>query len=209
MGKRLNAPAWLAMMVTGCTNVLCEDVTAPGEGCMQQASERRQRYREILKDFKNGDGDLLDALHAVQHEFGWVSREGVDAVARQLRMNAAAVFGAVSFYAEFRTTPPAALTIQWCSGPACRLKGGDNIRRAIETVLDTGMESTTPDGRLGLHVQQCDGSCASAPLVWLRREAEHGHGPYGPLEAERGEVVGPLSVASAVHLARKLQGGES
>jgi NADH:ubiquinone oxidoreductase subunit E len=172
---------------------------------MQQAVERRQRYPEILKDFKAGDGDLLAALHAVQREFGWVPRDGVDAVARQLRMHAAAVFGAVSFYAEFRTTPPAALTIEWCSGPACRLRGGDNIRRAIESVLDTGMESTTPDGRLGLHVQQCDGSCESAPLVWLRRENERGHGPFEPLEDDRGEVVGPLSVADAVTLARRLK----
>lgn len=175
---------------------------------MQQTVERRDRYREILKGFKSGDGDLLAALHAVQHEFGWISREGVDAVARQLRMNAAAVFGAVSFYAEFRTTPPAELTIEWCSGPACRLKGGDNIRRAIESVLDTGMESTTPDGQIGLHVQQCDGSCESAPLVWLRRESEHGHGPFEPLEDDRGEVVGPLTVAAAVTLARKLKTGE-
>ena len=173
---------------------------------MQQASGRRERYREILKEFKSGDGDLLDALHAVQREFGWISREGVDAVARQLRMQAAAVFGAVSFYAEFRTSPPAALTVQWCSGPACRLKGGDNLRRVIETILGVGMEGMTPDGSIGLHVQQCDGSCESAPLVWLRRETEHGHGPFEPLEDDRGEVVGPLTVAGAATLARKLKG---
>ncbi|MGI8550432.1 MAG: NAD(P)H-dependent oxidoreductase subunit E [Dehalococcoidia bacterium] len=172
-----------------------------------QDSARRQRYREILKDFKSGNGNLLEALHAVQHEFGWISREGVDAVARQLRMNAAAVFGTVSFYTEFRTNPPADVTVHWCSGPACRLKGGDNIRRAMEAVLETGMESKTADGRVGLHVQQCDGSCASAPLIWLRREGEHTEGPFAPLESERGEIVGPLRVADAITLARKLKAG--
>lgn len=179
---------------------------------MQQQVERRRGYRELLKDFKPGDGDLLAALHAVQHEYGWISRDAVDAVARQLRMHASAVFGAVSFYAEFRTSPPATLTVEWCSGPACRLKGGDNIRRALETVLDTGMESATPDGRIGLHVQQCDGSCASAPLVWVRREASghaaHERGPFQTLEEGRGEVVGPLSVPDAVALARRLKAGE-
>ena len=170
-----------------------------------QDSARRQRLRELLKGFQPNHGNLLEALHAVQHEFGWIPREGVDAVARQLRMNVTAVFGALTFYTEFRTTPPARLTIQWCSGPACRLKGGDNIRRALETVLAIGMESTTPDGRIGLHVQQCDGGCQSAPLVWLRRDGEHTEGPYAPLANERGEVRGPLRVADAITLARALK----
>lgn len=173
-----------------------------------QDGRRHERYREILQDFKSGEGSLLDALHAVQHEFGWISREGVDAVARQLRMNATAVFGAASFYAEFLTSPPAELTVHWCSGPACRLKGGDNIRRALEATLGAGIESVTPDGRIGLHVQQCDGSCESAPLVWLRRLHGEPHGPYEPLEEDRGEVFGPLTVAGAIMFARGLKAGD-
>src|SRR3954471_23281739 len=135
-------------------------------------AEKRDGYNAILAGFRPNNGDLLSALHAVQDSDGWVSREGVDAVAKQLQMNASFVFGAVSFYAEFRTTPPAELTVHWCSGPACRLKGGDNIRRVLEEVLGFGMEARSDDGRLGLHVQQCDGSCDRAPIVWLQR----GHG---------------------------------
>jgi NADH:ubiquinone oxidoreductase subunit E len=174
---------------------------------MQDAGQS-SRYRQILEPFKPDDGDLLGALHAVQEAFGWISVDGVDAVARQLHLNASQVFGAVSFYAEFRTTAPAELTVQWCSGPACRLKGGDNIRRVLETVLGFGMEDKSADGRLGLHVQQCDGSCESAPLVWLNRQSDHhASGPFAPLQAHRGEVVGPLRVADAVNLARSLATG--
>jgi len=169
---------------------------------------RRERYRQIVAPFKADHADLLAALHAVQDEVGWVSREGVEAVARQLELPAAFVFGAVSFYAEFRTSPPAELTVHWCSGPACRLKGGDNIRRVLETVLGFGMESVSADGRLGLHVQQCDGSCESAPLVWLQRQDAHPEGPYGPLSHHRGRVVGPLLVADAIELARRLAAGQ-
>jgi NADH:ubiquinone oxidoreductase subunit E len=172
---------------------------------LQQPS-RRQVYAQILAPFKPDNGDLLSALHAVQDRFGWVDREGVDAVSRTLRLNASVVFGALSYYAEFRTSPPARLTVQWCSGPACRLKGGDDVRRAFETVLGLGMEQVSADGALGLHVQQCDGSCESAPLVWMLRtdEEEHPDGPYAPLEHHRGEVVGPLTVSGAIGLARSL-----
>jgi NADH:ubiquinone oxidoreductase subunit E len=174
---------------------------------MQVAGTRR-RYLAVLQEFKPDDGDLLGALHAVQDEFGWISREGVEAVARRLRLNASLVFGAVTFYAELRTSPPADLTVHWCSGPACRLKGGDNIRRVFETVLGFGMEDSSPDARLGLHVQQCDGSCELAPLVWLKRNGEHGEGPFAPLEHHRGTVTGPLTVAAAVALARRLLDGQ-
>jgi NADH:ubiquinone oxidoreductase subunit E len=171
--------------------------------------DARTRYREILAPFRPRNGDLLAALHAVQDADGWVSRAGVDAVARQLELNASFVFGAVSFYAEFRTTPPADLTVHWCSGPACRLKGGDNIRRALETVLGFGMENRSADGRLGLHVQQCDGSCDRAPMLWLQHAA-HGEAeqPFAALERHRGRVVGPLRVADAITLARGLRDGQ-
>jgi NADH:ubiquinone oxidoreductase subunit E len=170
---------------------------------MTDAAEK-ERYRRVLAPFKMNNGDLLAALHAVQDEFGWVSREGVSAVARQIGRPEAFVYGALSFYAEFRSSPPAEVTVHWCSGPACRLKGGDNIRRALESVLGFGMESASPDRRVGLHVQQCDGSCQNAPLVWLQRRHDSDGGPFATLEHHRGEVVGPLGVADAVNLARKL-----
>jgi NADH-quinone oxidoreductase subunit E len=169
----------------------------------------RDRYRRILAPFKKDNGDLLAALHAVQDEFGWVSRDGVAAVGRQIGLPEAFVFGAVSFYAEFRTSPPPQVTVHWCSGPACRLKGGDNIRRVLESVLGFGMESSSADGRVGLHVQQCDGSCQCAPLVWVQHHGDAEAGPFATLRHHRGEVVGPLGIADTVTLARRLAGGES
>jgi NADH-quinone oxidoreductase subunit E len=164
------------------------------------------RYRRILEPFKKDNGDLLAALHAVQDEFGWVSRDGVAAVAKQIALPEAFVFGAVSFYAEFRTSPPPRVTVHWCSGPACRLKGGDNIRRVLESVFGFGMESQSADGRTGLHVQQCDGSCQRAPLVWVQHHDPAEAGPFATLEHHRGAVVGPLGMAEAVTLARRLAG---
>ena len=166
------------------------------------------RYRELVSEFKPDSGHLLPALHKIQHHFGYIPIEAVDAVAQQLRLTAAAVFGAISFYSEFRTTPPPEMLINWCSGPSCRFKGGENVRRAMEAVLGIGMEGNTPDGRVGLHLAQCEGSCEYGPLVWLRRRGAHPQGPDAPLVADRGEVVGPLSVPAAVELARRLKAGD-
>ncbi|MER3420170.1 MAG: hypothetical protein C4290_06435 [Chloroflexota bacterium] len=168
----------------------------------------RDQYQELIREFKPDSGHLLPCLHKIQHQFGYVPAEAVPAIARQLKLTPAAVFGALTFYTEFRTAPPPEVLIQWCSGPACRLKGGEQIRRALEATLEIGMEESTPDNRVGLHLQQCDGSCAYAPLVWLRRAGAHPDGPDAPLLADRGEIHGPLTVPQVIELARRLKAGE-
>ena len=51
--------------------------------------------------------------HRIQHEYGFVSSEAMEVLAEQLRMFPAQVYGAASFYEEFRFEPPPATTIRW------------------------------------------------------------------------------------------------
>ena len=167
------------------------------------------QVRELIQEFKPNSGQLLACLHKVQHHFGYLSVDAVNTIARQLRMTPAEVFGAITFYSEFRTSPPPQVAIHWCSGPACRLKGGESIRKAIEAVLDAPIDVNTAGDVTAMHIQQCDGSCEYAPLIWLRRAGAHHDGPFSILLEERGEVRGPLRVADAIELARKLKAGET
>lgn len=167
------------------------------------------KYSELVREFKPNAADLLPCLHKVQHHFGYIPPEVVPAIAQQLKLTAATVFGAITFYSEFATTPPPEVRVDWCSGPSCRLRGGENIRRVFESVLGVPMEEKTPDGRVGLHLQQCDGSCEYAPLVWIRRRGRHEEGPGAPLMTDRGEIRGPLTVPDAVELARRLKTGDT
>lgn len=159
-------------------------------------------YRALVADFQPNDGDLLPALHAVQHAVGWIPREGIEAVAAQLKMPVSTVFGALSFYAEFLLEPPAQTTITWCSGPACRMAGGDRIREAMERTLGLGLNQKSEDNRVGFRLGQCNGTCHVAPMVWTRSaDADLAEG-YG-------EVRGPLSVSDSIRLAREAKGGAS
>jgi NADH:ubiquinone oxidoreductase subunit E len=167
----------------------------------------RKHYQELIAEFRPDSGHLLACLHKLQHHYGYVPPDAVPAVAQQLGMTAAAVFGALSFYSEFRTSPLPETLINWCSGPACRFRGGENIRRALEAELGLAMETSTPDNAVGLHLAQCEGSCEMGPLVWLRHFGEHPDRPDAVLVADRGDVVPHLTVAAAVELARRLKSG--
>lgn len=151
-------------------------------------TEATLEIQQLVAEFKPGNADLLPALHKVQHRYGYIPKEAMGVVARQLRLGEAHVYGAVTFYSEFRQIPPPETRIDWCSGPACRLKGGENVKLALESTLGIGMEENTEDNKLGLHLAQCNGTCDFAPQVWVD-----------------GKVIGPLNAAETIKLCRELQ----
>ncbi len=159
------------------------------------SSELTARINELIADLRPDRAELLTAFHRIQHEYGYVPPEAVPLLAGKFRTTPAMIYGDIDFYSEVRTAPPAKTTVEWCSGPACLLKGSVNIRRALEAVLGCQMNQTTPDGAFGLRLVQCDGTCHLAPLLRLH-----------------GKSIGPLSVSQAITLARELkeeEGGEA
>lgn len=152
------------------------------------AEPTTRELTDLLAEFGPDRGHVLPALHKVQEHYGYVPRRAFDIIARQLRTTPAMIYGAASFYTDFRTVPPPEHTIDWCSGPACRLKGGDRIREAMEHTLEIPLGEQSDDDRVGFRVGQCNGTCTEAPQVWVD-----------------GRVVGRLTVASAIRLARKFR----
>ena len=155
---------------------------------MTETAKAAPELEALIADVKPDNAGLLATFHRIQEAFGYVPPEAIPLLAAKLRTTPAKVLGALSFYSEIRTEPPPRLTISWCSGPACRLKGGENMRRALQAILDVELGQSTPDGALGLGLVQCDGTCSQAPLVRLN-----------------GRPRGPLTVAEAIRLARELR----
>ena len=150
-------------------------------------TELAAKVRELTAGLSSDSADLLTAFHRIQHEYGYVPKEAIPVLAGQFRTTPSMLYGALDFYSEIRTAPPAGTTVEWCSGPACLLKGSTNIRRVLESVLGCAMNENTPDGAFGLRLVQCDGTCHLAPLLRLE-----------------GRYIGPLSVSDAIKLARRI-----
>lgn len=157
---------------------------------MPLETEAKAEIRGLLDGLVPQDGDLLEALHRVHDRYGYISREAMEVVAEQLRLTAAHVYGATTYYSDFRTTPPPPVRLAWCSGPACRLRNAGGIRAAFEAVFDCALGEDGADGRVAFTLGQCVGSCEQAPQVWLQDR-----------------VIGKLSAARAVELARALTAG--
>ena len=163
---------------------------------MPLETESRAQIRALIAEFRPNHGDLLATLHKIQHEYGYISGEAMEIAAEQLHLFAAQVYGAASYYEEFRFEPPAAVDIRWCSGPACRARNGGGIRDAILATLGVPMNGQTDDRRVGIRLGQCIGTCEIAPQVWIEERATHTN-----------EVVGDLTAARAIRIARALRDG--
>jgi formate dehydrogenase subunit gamma len=151
------------------------------------STEVRARVAELIAGLVPDNVDLLKALHRIQHEITYIPREAIPLLAAQFETTPALIFGTIDFYSELRQAPPAENVVEWCSGPACLLKGSAAMRRALEATLGCAMNQQSADGRLELRLVQCDGTCHLAPLIRYR-----------------GRYLGPLSTSEAITFARGL-----
>ena len=145
-----------------------------------------ERFAGRLQQLPRRQGEMLRALHLAQEELGWISRDAIRLIARHLRVSEAQVYGPATFYAEFRHSPPPKTLVTWCSGPSCRVVGGDRVRRIFEAELGCRMSQNTADDELGLWLGQCNGTCEKAPMVWV-------NGPRGgsAVDGRHGQTGAP------------------
>lgn len=125
------------------------------------------RIDAILADHRAMPGALLPILHAVQDAFGHVPDRAIPRIALALNVTRAEVHGVVSFYHDFRTTPPGRQTLRLCRAEACQAMGGTAVAQAVLDRLGVDWHGTTPDGAITVEPVYCLGLCACAPAAML------------------------------------------
>ena len=120
-------------------------------------TDRVALVRAIAAQHLGERGALMPVLHDVVAELGHVAREDVESVADVLNLSVAEVHGVVSFYADFRTEPPAAHTIALCRGEACQSVGAESL------YTDTLARSAALGHDIEVDEVFCLGNCALGP----------------------------------------------
>lgn len=84
-------------------------------------------------------------------------------IAEALNLSRAEVHGVVTFYHDFRRTPPGRHVVKLCRAEACQAMGGDALAALAQAKLGIGWGETTGDGETTLDAVFCLGLCATAP----------------------------------------------
>jgi formate dehydrogenase subunit gamma len=117
---------------------------------------RAASVRAIAEQLASLRGPLLPILHEVVATHGHVDDDDVVVIADVLNLSRADVHGVVTFYHDFRRTPPPAHRISLCRGEACQARGSE---ASYAVATDRWTAST--------HVEVgeifCLGLCAQGP----------------------------------------------
>jgi NADH-quinone oxidoreductase subunit E len=121
----------------------------------------------LLENYTGVPSELIPILQDVQDVFSYVPEQAMKRVAQFLNVADSAVYGVVTFYAQFYLTPQGKHKIKVCQGTACHVHVADEILKAIEGELGVSAGESTADGEFTLERVACFGSCALAPVVVL------------------------------------------
>ncbi len=112
-------------------------------------------------------GATIPILHAIQDRLGYVPPAALDRIAKALNLSRADVHGVLTFYHDFRSTPPGQHVLKLCRAEACQAMGCERVERHLAERHGAAMHTTTTDGRLTVEPVYCLGNCSLSPSLLL------------------------------------------
>ncbi len=135
-------------------------------GGLSEAS--RAEIDALRPRYPTTEAVLLPALHIAQRQWGgWLPDEAIAAVAEELDLPVAKVYGVVTFYDLFHQQPVGRHRIRVCNNLSCQLRGAEEILATLHRELGVGEDEVTPDGRCSYVHFECLGSCDTAPMMMV------------------------------------------
>ena len=131
------------------------------------AAAEETAVRRIVAELKGRPGPLIEVLHAIQEDLGYVPEAAVAPVAEGLNLSRAEVHGVVTFYHHFRRSRAGAHTVSLCQAEACQSMGALALAEHARQRLGIQFHETTPDGRFTLEPIYCLGNCACSPAAMI------------------------------------------
>ena len=134
---------------------------------MSKIEEMVKEQAEIHGRERNSLMAILQ--HVVQKE-RFLSEEAMTAIAKELDISTADVYGTASFYTFLDTKPRGKNIIRVCKTITCHMKGKDEIVATLEEILSVKLGETTSDGRFSLLQANCLGWCHKGPVMLINDE---------------------------------------
>jgi formate dehydrogenase subunit gamma len=124
----------------------------------------------IVNELKHLEGATLPILHALQDMFGYVDKSAVPLIAEALNVSKAEIYGAITFYHDFREAPAGKRIVKLCRAEACQSMGSEELVAHLKMAHGIDLDTTTQDGSLTVETVYCLGNCALSPAALIDGE---------------------------------------
>jgi formate dehydrogenase subunit gamma len=136
------------------------------------SAEERAAVHDACARLKDLPGALLPILHAVQAAVGFVPKDSVPLIARELNLSMAEVHGVLSFYHYFRKERGGRHVVHLCRAEACQSLGAAGLEAHAKHSLGIDFHATTADGAIRLEPVYCLGNCALGPALMIDEQLQ-------------------------------------
>jgi len=143
-----------------------------------------EQLTQLLDKYRGTRGSVIPVLQQAQDIFGYLPKDVLIKISKEINVPISQVFGVVTFYAQFHLEPRGRNIIRSCQGTACHVRGAKAVLKAIRDQL--GLEDgqvTTNDLKFTVETVACIGACGLAPTFMVNDDT---HGRLTP------ESVGPI-----------------
>jgi NADH-quinone oxidoreductase E subunit len=134
------------------------------------SEQAKQRMRDLVARYPVGRSAVMPALHIAQQEEGYITVEGLQAVAEAIGLTVDDVESVATFYTMYYQREPGKKVIKVCTSIACYLRNCDALVEHLEQRLSIKRGETTPDGNYTLMTAECLASCGTAPVLQVNDE---------------------------------------
>lgn len=121
--------------------------------------------KTVLNGRTSQPHQLIEVLHDVQENFGFISEEAMREISQALGVPLIEVYRVASFYKAFKLKPGGKYSITICNGTACHVRGARLLidQAASLTGVDNG--DVSEDGLFSIEHVNCLGACAMGPIA--------------------------------------------
>lgn len=130
----------------------------------------KQRMRDLTARYPVARSAVMPALYIAQEEEGYITREGLQAVADAIGLTIDDVESVATFYTMYHQQPPGKKVIKVCNSISCYLRNCDSLVEHLEGRLGIKRGETTADGNYTLMTVECLASCGTAPVLQVNGE---------------------------------------
>lgn len=128
------------------------------------------RIDEVIATKGSDRDSLIEVLHGVQEDIGYLPQPVQEYVAERLGLPVGTVEGVVTFYSFFTTVPRGRHLIKVCQGTACYVRGGKRVLETVTKAAGCGVGETSADMRFSLDVVRCVGACGLSPVMTVNED---------------------------------------
>jgi NADH:ubiquinone oxidoreductase subunit E len=143
---------------------------------------------DFLKHESKGRESLIPLLHRAQARLGYLPYAVQEYVAEKLDLSPVQVYGVISFYHFFTTTPRARFQVKVCMGTACFVRNAQKLLDGLKETCEVEIGGISQDKLFNLDQVRCIGACGLAPAITVNDD-----------------VHGNLTVPKARSLAKRLK----